>query len=151
MPALIILAGDRERAKAHDWIKRAPVNSRISFSGPKRSLDQSAKMWAMLTQIAEQVTWHGQRLTTEDFKLIFLDALKWEVRIVPALDNRGFVSLGRSSSKLSKEEMSELLDLIAAWGAQNGVTFSDLEAGSGPQDAQAQHEPRATRSDTGAV
>ncbi len=125
MPALLVLAGDRERAKAHDWIKRAPVNSRVTFAGPKRSLDQNALMWSWLTAIAEQIRWHGQRLTPDDFKLIFLDALKREVRMVPALDDRGFVNLGRSSSKLSKEEMSDLIELITAWATSHGVILGE--------------------------
>ena len=125
MPALLVLAGDKERERAHDWIRRAPVNSRITFASPKRSLDQSAKMWAMLTAISRQVKWHGQHLTPDDFKLVFLDALKRDVRIVPALDDRGFVNLGRSSSTLSKEEMSDLLELIQCWAAQNGVDLGE--------------------------
>jgi hypothetical protein len=82
-------------------------------------------MWAMLTEIAQQVTWHGQRLTPDDFKLVFLDALKRDVRMVPALDNRGFVNLGRSSSTLSREEMSDLIELIQAWCAEHGVILGE--------------------------
>jgi hypothetical protein len=82
-------------------------------------------MWAMLTEIAAQVKWHGVTLKADDFKLIFMDALKRELRIVPNLDGTGFVNLGRSSSDLSKEEMSDLLELIAAWGVSHGVKFND--------------------------
>ena len=56
------------------------------------------------------------------------DALKREVRMVPNLDGNGFVSLGRSSSDLSKSEMSDLMELIAAFGAQHGVEFRDQES-----------------------
>jgi len=79
----------------------------------------------MLTDVASQITWHGQRLTPDDWKLIFLDALKREVRIVPAIDGRGFVNLGRSSSDLSKSEMSDLMELITAFGANHGVRFNE--------------------------
>jgi hypothetical protein len=33
--------------------------------------------------------------------------------------------LGRSSSKLDKELFSDLIELIQAFGAENGVTFHD--------------------------
>ena len=56
-----------------------------------------------------------------------MDALKREVRMVPNLDGNGFVSLGRSSSDLSKEEFSGLLDVVYEWGARNGVTFTAEE------------------------
>jgi hypothetical protein len=94
-------------------------------------------MWAMLTDVASQITWHGQKLTPDDFKLIFLDALKREVRIVPALDNKGFVNLGRSSSDLSKQEMGDLMELIAAFGATHGVRFNEVGSSADelPHDA----------------
>jgi hypothetical protein len=82
-------------------------------------------MWAMLTDIATQLPWHGVKLTPEDWKLVFLDALKRELRMVPNIDGTGFVNLGRSSSDLSKEEMSDLFELIHAFGAKHGVTFHD--------------------------
>lgn len=47
--------------------------------------------------------------------------------MVPNLDGNGMVSLGRSSSDLSKEEMGELMEVIAAWGAANGVVFHDQQ------------------------
>lgn len=79
----------------------------------------------MLSEVAQQVPWHGIKLSADDWRLLFLDSLKREVRMVPNIDGNGFVSLGRSSSDLSKEEMSDLLELIAAFGAQHGVTFHD--------------------------
>jgi hypothetical protein len=82
-------------------------------------------MWAMLTDIAKQLPWHGVRLRPDDWKLVFLDALKREVRMVPNLDGNGFVNLGRSSSDLSKGEMSDLMELMTAFGAQHGVVFTD--------------------------
>jgi hypothetical protein len=85
-------------------------------------------MWVMLTDIASQLEWHGHKLSTNDWKLLFLDALKREARAVPNLDGNGFVSLGRSSSDLSKQEMGDLLDLIAEFGARHGVVFGDEKA-----------------------
>jgi hypothetical protein len=80
-------------------------------------------MWAMLTEIAAQVRWHGLRLSADDYKLLMLDALKREVRMVPNIDGNGFVSLGRSSSDLSRSEMADLLELITMFGARHGVQF----------------------------
>jgi hypothetical protein len=125
--ALVIIASAGDRAKAIGWIARAPWNTRVEFKGPKRSVPQSDKMWAMLTEVATQLPYNGLRLTPDDYKLIFLDALKREVRMVPNLDGNGMVSLGRSSSDLSKEEMSDLIELIAAFGASHGVVFQDAK------------------------
>ena len=101
-----------------------PVGTRIVFHEPKRTLPQNDALWAALTDISRQKDYHGLKLTPEDFKLLFMDALDRETRMVPNLDGNGFVALGRSSSALSKEEMTGLLSLVYEWGNRNGVTFS---------------------------
>lgn len=121
--ALLILNGQEARRKAVSWVERAPINTRLTFQGPKRSVDQNSKMWAALSDIATQMAWHGQKLSAEDWKMLFLSALKQEMRMVQNLNGNGFITLGRSSSDLSKEEMSDLLELILAWGAEHGVVF----------------------------
>ena len=116
------------RVRAVDLINRAPPETFLTFKRNKRSLPQNERMWALLGEIATQVPWHGLKLDSEDWKLIFLDALKRESRIVPNMDGNGFVNLGRSSSDLTKDEMSDLMALIEAFGANHGVTFKDAPA-----------------------
>lgn len=123
--AVLVLNHPAVRAKAARWVAGVSDGTRLEFKAPRRTLPQNARMWVMLTEIASQVAWHGVKLDAEDWKLIFLDALKRELRIVPNLDGTGFVNLGRSSSDLGKDEMSDLIELMFAWGAQNGVTFHD--------------------------
>lgn len=123
--ALVTIRGQADRARVATWAAQAPYGTRVEFKKSKRSLPQNDRMWAMLTDIARQLEWHGQRLTPDDWKLVFLDALTREKRLVPNIEGDGFVSLGRSSSDLSKDEMSELIDLIAAFGANHGVEFGD--------------------------
>lgn len=125
--ALVILASRAEREKAARWCMTAPLNTRVEFKEAKRSIPQNARMWAMLTDVAQQVQWHGQRLSADDWKLIFLSGLNQEMRLVPNITGNGFVNLGRSSSDLSKSEMGDLMELIAAFGAQHGVIFHEHE------------------------
>ena len=125
---LIPIASDADRAKAAKWATGAPFGTRIEFKAPKRSLPQNDRMWAMLTDVATQLPWHGIKLSPDDWKLLFLDALKRELRMVPNLDGNGFVNLGRSSSDLSKAEMTDLIEIIAAFGANHGVVFHDPES-----------------------
>lgn len=125
--AVVILHREADRDRVISWTRKAPWGTRITFQEAKRSTEQNARMWAMLTEVARQVRWHGQRLSADDWKLVFLAALKSELRIVPNLDGTGFVQLGRSSSDLSVAEMGDLMDLIAAFGAREGVTFAEPE------------------------
>jgi len=89
----------------------------------KRSDAQNRRLWAMLTDISRQVDWHGQKLAPEEWKHVFTAALKRQ-RVVPGLDG-GFVVLGQSTSRMTKPEMSELQELMQAFGAQHSVQFND--------------------------
>jgi hypothetical protein len=125
--AMIVLAYPRDRAKAARWISSAPVNTRVTFAEPKRSTDQNAAMWAALTEIATQLRWHGLKLSPDDWKVLMMDALNREARMVPNIDGNGLVNLGRSSSDLSRQEFSDLLEIIHAFAAQHGVQLSTPE------------------------
>lgn len=119
----LFIMSDRERARILSWVQRAPAGYRVEIKEPRRSTDQNSKLWACLGDIASQKTHHGVRLSPEDWKALFMSALRQEVRMVPNLDGNGFVTLGRSTSDLSKAEFSDLLEIIHEWGARNGVTF----------------------------
>lgn len=123
--AAIIIRSDADRVRASNWSLKAPAGTRIEFKASKRSIPQNDRMWAMLTDVATQLAWYGKKLAPDDWKLMFLDGLKRELRVVPNLDGTGFVNLGRSSSDLTKAEMSDLMELIEAFGAQNGVVFHE--------------------------
>jgi len=87
-----------------------------------RSLEQNARLWAMLTDISKQVDWYGRKLSPDDWKHVFSAALKKQ-DVVPGLDG-GFVVLGLSTSKMTKAEMCDLQTLMEAFGAEKGVRFS---------------------------
>lgn len=126
--ASLTIANDWDRKKAHHWVQKAPQGTRVEFIEARRTLDQNSLLWACLSDVATQLDWHGVKLSTNDWKLLFLDSLNREMRMAPNLDGTGFVNLGRSSSKLSKQEMSDLIDLIYEFGIRNGVKFTEGKA-----------------------
>lgn len=87
----------------------------------KRTDAQNALLWASLTDIANQVEWYGQKLSPEDYKHMLTASLKKQ-RVVPGIDGN-FVVLGLSTSKMTKSELSELQELVFAFGAERGVKF----------------------------
>jgi len=123
--ALLILANAAVRERAHRWIDALPEGTRVEFKEPKRTLDQNARMWAMLTDIATQKEHCGQRYSAGSWKVIFLHALGRETQFIPALNGAGFLPIGQSSSDLSKAEMSDMIEMMLSWGAENGVLFHD--------------------------
>jgi hypothetical protein len=124
-----ILGHPKDRERAIATIQAAPVGTRVVVKAPRRTLGQNDRMWWMLTHIANQLPWHGRKLRPDDWKILFLDALKREVEAVPNIDGTGFVGIGRSSSDLSKSEMSDLMELISAFAALHDVTFPDYNQG----------------------
>ena len=94
----------------------------------KRTTDQNRKMWPLLEEVAAQATLNGEHYSAEDWKLIFLSALSrtknLEARIIRGILGEP-ITLGRSSSKRYKELFSEFIELILAFGAENGVVFKD--------------------------
>lgn len=122
--AILTLRSAGDRSRAHSWIEKAPKNTTVEFKAERRTLPQNDRLWAMLTDVATQVEWHGQWLTPTDWKDMFTASLR-KARIVPGIDPGSFVLLGLHTSRMDKEEMSLLLDLIEAFGAERGVTFND--------------------------
>jgi len=120
---VVYLNSDAARAKAQEAVRRAPEGYRMLIEEPRRTTAQSDRMHAMIRDIAKQVQWSGLTLDVDSWKVIFCDALWRETRMVPNLDQTGFLALGRSTSKLSVREMGDLITLITAFGDQHAVKF----------------------------
>jgi hypothetical protein len=132
----IILGLDNARARmAAAWSEACrylelgkPVKLTLDEAKPSRTLDQNAKMWATLTDIARQVQWPVdgklQYLEPEDWKDILTAGLKKEQRVAQGYAG-GFVMLGQRTSKMRVGEMVELIELALAFGAEHGVRWGD--------------------------
>jgi hypothetical protein len=67
----------------------------------------------------------GRPYTTDEAKVVFMQACGKEFTVLPTLDGKGFVPYGQSSSDLSVGEMRDLIEFMFAWGAENGIVWSD--------------------------
>lgn len=133
--SLLILRNGAVRQRAIDFIRRAPDGTRVEFKAEKRSTAQNDRMWAMLSDIAKQAKHNGRSYAADAWKCLFLHALGQEIQFIPTLDGKSFMPYGNRSSDLSKSEMSDMIELIASWGAENGVTFHDDQSQSTPEKA----------------
>ena len=117
------------RQRAIDFLRNVPLLPvhEVVFREVKalRNLEQNKKLWAMLNDISEQVIWHGQKLSKENWKDVFTASLKQQ-KVVPGLDDN-FVVLGTRTSKMTIAEMAELTELMMAFGIQNNVKFKAPE------------------------
>jgi hypothetical protein len=105
------------------------TGSKVVFHGPGRTIPQNDALHAAIGDIARQRDYHGVKLPVREWKLLFLDALDGEVRMLPNLNGTGFVSVGKSTSALSKEEFTGLLSVVYEWGNRNGIVWSDKPDG----------------------
>ena len=121
--AALVLANDHIRDKAAHWCRKLPVGTKVEFKAPRRSLNQNNLLWQRLTEIAQAVEWYGVKLSAEDWKDVFSASLR-KARVVPGIDPGTYVPLGMRTSDMTKEEMTNLLELIAAFAAQQGVELS---------------------------
>ena len=119
-----ILAHQTARDRACQAIREAPEGWAVTISEPTRSLEQNARLWASLNDVAQQVDWYGRKLASEDWKHVFSSSLR-KLEVVPNLDGTGFVALGQSTSKMTKRELSDLIELIYSFGAEKGVIWSE--------------------------
>ena len=97
----------------------------------QRTHEQNAMLHALLTDISEQIKWAGQKLDVEDWKRLITAG--WErangthVRIFPSLDGPGMDVLYRRTSRLTKQEMTELIEYATAWAVKQGVHLHDQQ------------------------
>jgi len=119
----IFLAGDSQRQYALSQIGKAPKDYVILIKPPTRTDDQNRKLWPMLKDISEQVEWHGQWLSSDEWKDVLTAGLKRH-KVYKGIDG-GFVTSGLSTSGMGKRLFAELIDLITAFGDQYEVNWSD--------------------------
>mgnify|MGYP006921374484 FL=1 len=123
--AVVTLRTQADRDKASRWCQGVATGSKVVFHGPARTLPQNDLFWSCMGDVSRQHEYHGLKLSPEDWRTLFMDALDREARMVPNLDGDGLISLGRSSSALSKEEFSNLISTVFEWGNRNGIEWSD--------------------------
>jgi hypothetical protein len=139
MPAEIILQWPTDFKRAHAWIERCRqhLGARLVLYAPKRTIPQNDRMWAMLTDVSAQVQaeilvgGRYMRVTreTEWWKTFFMSLLGIERETArDPTDPSTVVSFDRlSTSRLDKEDFSNLIEVMFAFGARAGVRWTDPE------------------------
>lgn len=125
----------------------------VSITEPARTDEQNRLLWAVLHDLADQVgfkpaRWRGnvcledggyvlladhpnaRRISAEQFKDLLTAALR-KPRMFAGIDG-GVVAVGLSTSRMSKRQMSELIDSAFAWGVGMGVAFSEPAPNTNP-------------------
>lgn len=121
--ATVYLIDAARREYARRLILQAPEGWTVTIREPTRTTDQNALLWPLLTDLSQQVDWHGRKLSPDDWKDVCTASLR-KMDVVPNMEGTGFVALGQRTSQMGKREFSDLIELIYAFGASKGVVWS---------------------------
>ena len=102
-------------------LNRGPVM--LSVGRPRRTLEQNDRLWPMLRDVSRQVEWYGERLSPEAWKDLFTAVLKQQ-KAVPGIEG-GVVMIGGHTSRMTIEQMSELIEYIECFGTERGVKWTE--------------------------
>lgn len=120
----IILSNPVARSQAHRLIDLAPHGAVCNIAEARRTSEQNALMWALLSEIARAKP-QGRVLPTETWKALFMHSAGFTCTFEPSLDGQGVVPLGFKSSRLRKAEFSDVIESIRSFVAEHGIELSD--------------------------
>ena len=121
---LIEIKTQADREQASRWCLGAKIGTQVEFREKRRTDDQNRLMWVELTTLARLRPFHnGVKMSPDTYKCMFMHALGHETRFIPTLDGDGVFPLGMRSSRLTIPEMSDLIELLNAFAAREGVVF----------------------------
>ena len=104
-------------------VEEAPDGYQVVIKPKRRTLPQNDKLHAVLRDIAEQVVWHGEKLSVDEWRVMLSAAWKKQT-VKPGIDG-GFVVFGASTRQMTTAELSELVELAYAFGSQQGVAWNE--------------------------
>lgn len=132
MKQIFHLVNGAVKRNAAQAVMQAPENYRVEIKERTRSLDQNALLWSCLNDLSRQVYWpiNGKRekLSPDDWKDILSASLDQENRIAMGVRG-GYVMLGRRTSKMTVKQMTELIEFIHSFGAEQNVRWSPTSIG----------------------
>ena len=86
----------------------------------------------MFGDVSKQATLHGRKLTAAQWKVVFISghavATGLGADVLPGIEGE-FVNIRESSAQMGVKRMASLIEYILAWGADQGIVWSD----PGPQ------------------
>lgn len=122
MSQTIILHGNSQRSFAKQLIERAPAGAVVTIREAKRTNEQNALMWCLLSDLSRAKP-EGRLHTPEVWKQLVMHACGHAVQFEIGLNGQPFPT-GFRSSRMTKGEMSDLIEWVYQYGAEHGVVWS---------------------------
>jgi hypothetical protein len=113
----VILRNNRETA--HRMVNAAPMGAVMNIRPATRSNEQNALLWSLLSEVSRAKP-DGRTHTPDVWKALFMSACGHAVQFETGLDGAPF-PLGFRSSRLTKEQMADLIEFILQYCAEKGI------------------------------
>lgn len=128
------------RAEIAQMIANMDLGTIIEIIGDTRTAKQNRAIHSLVGQIMKQRPVHrGVKMDMARYKAVFMQALGHEMTMLPSLEEDGvWFPMGLSTSKLKVSEFNDLMELVFAWCAREGLTikhFDDAKDGEAPNKA----------------
>jgi hypothetical protein len=115
----LTLINNDVRQRAIDAVRDAPDGWEVIIRPKRRSLDQNAKLHALIQEF-DGLEFAGQKRSADDWKVILVSghtqATKGESELVTGIEGE-MVQLRESTARMSKERSSSLIEYIQAFKA----------------------------------
>lgn len=118
----ILTLKDRQTAK--NLIDLCKERSILSITPPRASDELTSRMHCAIRSVARQLKWAGEKLTEEEWKLLFVAGLYGQ-KVVPSPNGRGFVVLQKQTRGMSGSQKYDLTEYVYAFGTEHGVVFDE--------------------------
>jgi hypothetical protein len=139
--ARFILVNDTVRRNAARAVMDAPADHVVTIAARTRSLDQNAKLHAMLTDLSKSpVNWAGKRRSVDQWKAIIISghavATGQGGEVIPGIEGE-FVAIRESSAQMSVKRSASLIEYLMAFCATHDVELNETRRGGFLQEQAA--------------
>lgn len=132
MKQRFFLRDERIKGNAKAVLEQLPTDNEnplvLEIKPLTRTLEQNAKLHAMLTDISKQCEFQGRRISVEQWKMVFCSAhaIATGKPAEMAIGLEGeVINLRESTAQMSVKRLASLITYVEAWGVGNGVHFND--------------------------
>ncbi|MEG2265714.1 MAG: recombination protein NinB [Acinetobacter sp.] len=127
------LRTEQIRSHAIEQIRNLPLDQNsplvLTIQERTRTLEQNAKLHAMLSDISRQHAYLGKKRNVEFWKGLFVSG--WQIatnqnpEIVPGLEGE-FINIRESTATMGVRKLSEVIEYIYAYCSMNGIKLRGI-------------------------
>ena len=126
------LRGEQVRLNSMEFIRTLPIDEKnplvVSIKPMTRTLEQNAKLHAMLSDIAKQCEFQGKKRDVDTWKAILVSAHKiatgGKAEMAIGLEGE-VINLRESTAQMSVKRLASLIEYVQAYCDLNGVVLND--------------------------